>query len=578
MKIQIPSAAIVFVCSLIQLSSSSLGQEKTPQPQLNAKQLLSEATLLLKVPYDGKEQTPSWPEPNTVCPDSSSGERDFVMSPWSHQSGYSDQGINENACLIDESLLNDLPAFTLGGWVYVTQGGSTPFYREWSSDGTARMTALITSRGALKISTYNERNKEDDKWVSGLVPSGTIATGRWNFVSIRFDESIPDTPVTVSVNGKHESIRGQKLSFDEAGITVFGGPSSIIRMGALFPRALTNEELDAFYRIGMRDPKKLISTVARHSGENTKTPKRLVELKGPKSSINQVSFFPDGQSLVAVSDDPAVWVWELPSGNLKYTVPVEELPREVSVSPNGELLAISGWGGPTLFDAKSGKKLFDLAPNPTSKQSPTRHASVFANDNKSIYFALESKIQRFDLEKRETLNANLGESAWGSTRRISLSSDSKYLVGANMGMCVVFDAESLEEVVRFPDHQGKVYDVDISFDNQRVVSACADATLCVWAMESGQLERRFTGHSEGVKSARFTKDGQKIVSGSYDGTMRIWDVSTGKELWKVQDIGANHVDVSADGRYFACGGGYVSRTIKSPETESLKISVFEFAD
>jgi len=445
------------------------------------------------------------------------------MSPWSHQSGYSDQAVNENACLLDESLLNDLPAFTLSGWVYVTQGGSTPFYREWSSDGTARMTALITSRGALKISSYNERNKEDDKWVSGLVPLGAIATGRWNFVSIRFDESIPNTPVTVSVNGKHESIRGQKLSFDEAGITVFGGPSSIIRMGALFSRALTNEELDVFYRIGMRDPKKLISTVARHSGENKKTPKRLVEL-------------------------------------------------------NGELLAISGWGGPTLFDAKSGEKLFDLAPNPTSKQSPTRHASVFANDNKSIYFALESKIQRFDLEKRETLNANLGESAWGSTRRISLSSDSKYLVGANMGMCVVFDAESLEEVVRFPDHQGKVYDVDISFDNQRVVSASADSTLCVWAMESGQLERRFTGHSEGVKSARFTKDGQKIVSGSYDGNMRIWDVSTGKELWKVQDIGANHVDVSADGRYFACGGGYVSRTIKSPETESLKISVFEFAE
>ena len=577
MKFLIAIATSLFFCSVFQTTSAH-GQEKSTPPQINPKQLLSEATLLLKVPYDGNAQTPSWPEPNTVCPDSSSGERDFVMSPWSHQSGYSDQAVNENACLLDESLLNDLPAFTLSGWVYVTPGGSTPFYREWSSDGTARMTALITSRGALRISTYNERNKEDDKWVTGLVPSGAIASERWNFVSIRFDESIPDTPVTVSVNGKHESIRGQRLSYAEAGITVFGGPSSIMRRSTLFPRALTNEELDAVYRIGMRDPKKLISTVARHSNDNAKTPKRLIELKGPKSSVNQVSFFPDGQSIVAVSDDPAVWVWELPSGILKYTVPVEELPREVSVSPNGELLAISGWGGPTLFDAKNGEKLFDLAPNPISKQSPTRHASVFSTDNKSIYFALDSKIQKFDLEKRETLNANLGESGWGSTRRISLSSDSKYLVGANMGMCVVFDAESLEEVVRFPDHQGKVYDVDISFDNQRVVSASADSTVCIWAMESGQLERRLTGHSEGVKSARFTKDGQKIISGSYDGTMRIWDVSTGKELWKVQDIAANHVDVSSDGRYFACGGGYISRTIKSPETESLKITVFEFTE
>jgi WD40 repeat protein len=147
-----------------------------------------------------------------------------------------------------------------------------------------------------------------------------------------------------------------------------------------------------------------------------------------------------------------------------------------------------------------------------------------------------------------------------------------------MGMCVVFDAESLEELVRFPDHQGKVYDVDISFDNQRVVSASADSTLCVWAMKSGQLEKRFIGHSEGVKSAKFTKDGQKAISGSYDGTLRIWDVNTGKELWKVQDIGANHADVSTDGRYFACGGGYVSRTVKTPETESLKVTVFEFTD
>jgi WD40 repeat protein len=479
---------------------------------------------------------------------------------------------------LNDSLLNDLSAFTLTGWVYVTDSGSTPFYREWSNDGTARVIALITSRSALRISTYNERSKEEDKWVTGLVPSGAIAFGRWNFVAIRFDESIPNTPVTVSVNGKHESIRGQKLSFDSAGITVFGGPSSIIRMGALFPRALTNEELDTFYRIGMRDPKKLIAAFARTAEDNTNTPKRLLELKGPRSSINQVSFFPDGQSIAAVSDDPAVWVWELPSGKLKYSVPVEELPREVSVSPNGKLLAISGWGGPTLFDARSGEKLFDMSSNPTSRQSPTRHASVFANDNKSIYFALDSKIQRFDLEKRETLIANQGESAWGSTRRLSLSSDSKYLVGANMGMCVVFDAESLEELVRFPDHQGKVYDVDISFDNQRVVSASADSTLCVWAMKSGQLEKRFIGHSEGVKSAKFTRDGQKIISGSYDGTLRIWDVNTGKELWKVQDIGANHADVSTDGRYFACGGGYVSRTVKTPETESLKVTVFEFTD
>jgi dipeptidyl aminopeptidase/acylaminoacyl peptidase len=512
--------AVGLFLSLLWPASVCLAQEDIVKPAKNdAKKLLSEATLLMKTPMDGKANMPRWPELNTVCKDSSKEQRDFAIRPWVFESGYNDQPVDENACLHEDSLLSDLSAYTLVAWVYVTsEGSSTPLYREWASDGTAKMTALITGRGALRISTFNEKNAKEDEWVTGLAPSGTISFRRWAFVAIRFDDSIPVTPMSVWVDGKNQSIRGQKLSYAQAGTSAFGGNTSVIRMGALFPRALSDEELDTFRRIGMQNPEKLISSTARPVEENRNLPKLLVELKGPTSSVNQVCFLPDGKAIAAVSDDPALWVWELPSGKLKYTVPIDDFPREVSVSPDGKLFAVSGWNGPTLLNSENGEKLFDVSPNPLSKASPTRHASVFSPDNESLYFAMNSRIDKFDLVKQTTIATNPGESAWGSTRRLSLSSDSKFLVAANIGMCVVFDTKTLEELVRFPDHQGKVYDVDVSVDKQRVVSASADSTICVWAVDTGRLERRITGHAEGVKSAKFTKDGKRIVSGSYDGT------------------------------------------------------------
>jgi hypothetical protein len=81
MKFPFAIAASIFLCSVFQ-STTSLSQEKITPPQINPKQLLSEATLLFEVPYDGQAQIPRWSESNTVCSDSRSEQRDFVMSPW----------------------------------------------------------------------------------------------------------------------------------------------------------------------------------------------------------------------------------------------------------------------------------------------------------------------------------------------------------------------------------------------------------------------------------------------------------------------------------------------------------------
>ena len=76
----------------------------------------------------------------------------------------------------------------------------------------------------------------------------------------------------------------------------------------------------------------------------------------------------------------------------------------------------------------------------------------------------------------------------------------------------------------------EVYNVAVTADGRRAVSASRDATLRVWDLGSGKLLRTLAGHHAGNRGVVVTADGRRAVSASYDRTLKVWDLGSGKLL------------------------------------------------
>jgi WD40 repeat protein len=121
----------------------------------------------------------------------------------------------------------------------------------------------------------------------------------------------------------------------------------------------------------------------------------------------------------------------------------------------------------------------------------------------------------------------------------------------------VWDVESWEALSPLKGHSGRIYDVALTADGRRAVSASDDTTLKVWDVESGRPRRaleshRYTPppHAGWINGVALGADSQRAVSASDDHTLKVWDLASGKELCTLagHSGSVNGVALSADGR------------------------------
>ena len=127
----------------------------------------------------------------------------------------------------------------------------------------------------------------------------------------------------------------------------------------------------------------------------------------------------------------------------------------------------------------------------------------------------------------------------------------------------VWDLESGRELRTLAGHSNRVYGVAITPGGQRAISASADNTLTVWDLESGRELRTLVGHSSTVYRVAVTHDGRRAVSASWDKTLKVWDLENGSALYTL----AGHTSsvlglaVTSDGQ----------RAISGSEDRKLKV-------
>jgi WD40 repeat protein len=135
---------------------------------------------------------------------------------------------------------------------------------------------------------------------------------------------------------------------------------------------------------------------------------------------------------------------------------------------------------------------------------------------------------------------------------VALSADGHRAISASAdGTLKVWDLDTGQELRTLVGHSNALYDVALSADGRRAVSASDRQTLKVWDLDTGQELRTLAGHSSSVHSVALTADGRRAVSASADSTLKVWDLDTGQELRTLAGHSdwVNSVALSVDERH-----------------------------
>lgn len=233
-----------------------------------------------------------------------------------------------------------------------------------------------------------------------------------------------------------------------------------------------------------------------------------------KDQVRSLAFAPDGKSILSGSEDGAVTLWDVQTGDMRRQF--EGLDKHVrwirvAFSPDGQQVAAgAGQREPTLliWDVETGKQIHKLQ----------GHSHFFLT---SLAFSPDGKLLASG-----SLNYEYGRSS-----------------------VFLWNAKTGKETRRFNQPKHGVSSLAFSHDG-KVLAAGSNCSIHLWQVETGKELHADEAHGEMVMSVRFSPAGKHVATGGFDGSVRLWDANTGKHLRKLADhpSGVPFLTFSRDGK------------------------------
>jgi WD40 repeat protein len=276
----------------------------------------------------------------------------------------------------------------------------------------------------------------------------------------------------------------------------------------------------------------------------------LRTLQAACHNLTSVAVSPDGQYLAASSEDPGspavAQVWDARSGKAMYTLRGDtgEAPQRIGrpMIPNSQRLAFSPdsrrlatVGNDTVarvWSLANGKEVLSLQGHTkvirTVAYSPSGDHLATADDGTVIVW---------DARTGKALHTFPGE---GAVLALLFGLDGQRLFAASHWV-KAWEVVSGKEAFSHP-LRGFSRSTSTAFrcDGRYLAAACADKTVKVWDVESGELAITCRGHRQEVLGVAFSPDGRRLASSGWDDTVKLWDALGDAEFrvlssadWKV---------------------------------------------
>ncbi len=262
-----------------------------------------------------------------------------------------------------------------------------------------------------------------------------------------------------------------------------------------------------------------------HTGQPVTSP-----LKAPSDARRSVTtgtwpgpaqFSPDGQRVVAASNDKTAWVFDAQTGQ-PVTGPLTHTGSVVftQFSPDGQRVVTASLDKTArVWDARTGRPVSEPL-----KHNDYLTTARFSPDGQRVVTASQDNTaQVWEIKSSQRVFEPLRHRGWVGDARFS--EDGRYIATAsNDGTARVWNARTGQPISPPLSHNGWVHSARFSPDSRRVVTASFDGTARVWDATTGEPVAEPLRHNSTVSTATFSPDGQRLVTTSSDNTARIWDL------------------------------------------------------
>lgn len=238
---------------------------------------------------------------------------------------------------------------------------------------------------------------------------------------------------------------------------------------------------------------------------------------GPKYNSNRLSsliFSPDGSSILIPHNDK-IQIWNIVKNDSQEVGTCDGKIKMVSYSPNGEyILAVSDNNTMYIWIADN-KELLRTCKN----EKQIIRSVHFANDSSSIYADYKIKFIKWNFisDVKTEYDANLFpvQSIYFSNNKITIAGS----VSNELFVKEIFIEKSHKTLLGNHNH---ILSVEYNDDGGRIISSSSDC-ICVWDSYTGELLQRIDGYA--LKADLDSSEAKAYTIG--DKSFQIWDIPSG---------------------------------------------------
>lgn len=284
---------------------------------------------------------------------------------------------------------------------------------------------------------------------------------------------------------------------------------------------------------------------------------------GHQNKVNEIlSVSNSGKiAFISSSKDKTIRLWAL--NDLNYLTEVEvwkckEEAYTLALSSDKKLLATGHIDGIIrIWELKSGNMIKEFFENDFT--SAIKHITFISNRNQVLSIR-ESAIKIWDIQTTELLQTLVDPSdSPGNINSIAISPAGNLLAtGSPSKMESLLDISSPENIIKLWDissglvikkfmQEESICSLTFSGDGLQIISGSgkptggnnfyailndgwgANASIRVWDIDPGILQRELFGHTGHITVLKFSPCGEILASGGYDRAIRLWCLKTGKE-------------------------------------------------
>ncbi len=233
-----------------------------------------------------------------------------------------------------------------------------------------------------------------------------------------------------------------------------------------------------------------------------------------------------------------------------YRVPVPV--TAVAFSPDGQLLATAGYREVLLWNAADGqlvRRISNLAERP--------HDIEFSADGQQLAVAAGTPGQLGEVKLFNVADGILVRDLFTTDDEVfsvAYSPDNTKVAATCADRSLrVYDLKTGDRLLFVEDHADWVLDVAWSPDGKLLATASRDKTAKVFNSATGEAQATFNGHGEPVFGVRFLADGKQVVTSGRDKRLRVWNPADGKQIRDIAGFGGEvfRVEVTPDGHSVA---------------------------